>query len=228
MGRRLNLFVLLFVLALIVVSGLVVANKPTRLGLDLKGGVELIYQGTPTGQVTEVKRRRHRTLDRDHPRADRPARRRRAGGLAARHHRDLGQPARRDQRPAGDRPGGHDRAALLLRLGTEPDRPRAGHRRQPRCRTAPRSGRRSQQRMASGRAQHQQTGKPAADLLRRLPDRLRRGPAGRRTEPRTRLHRMLDHAAALLPVLEKPHAQADRRPRVRRKRPLHQRDRRKA
>jgi SecD/SecF fusion protein len=53
--RRLNLFVLLFVLGMIVVSGLIVASKPTRLGLDLKGGVELIYQGTPTGEVTEVR-----------------------------------------------------------------------------------------------------------------------------------------------------------------------------
>jgi SecD/SecF fusion protein len=52
--RRLNVFVLLFVLGLIVVSGLVVVSKPTRLGLDLKGGVELIYQGTPTGQVETV------------------------------------------------------------------------------------------------------------------------------------------------------------------------------
>ncbi len=56
MGRRRgNLFILLFVLALIVVSGLVVARQETKLGLDLKGGVELIYQGTPTGQVTEVR-----------------------------------------------------------------------------------------------------------------------------------------------------------------------------
>jgi SecD/SecF fusion protein len=54
MRRRRNLFVLLFVLALIVVSVLVVASKPTKLGLDLKGGVELVYQGTPTGQVKEV------------------------------------------------------------------------------------------------------------------------------------------------------------------------------
>ncbi|MET0305460.1 MAG: protein translocase subunit SecD [Solirubrobacterales bacterium] len=54
MGRRLNVFVLIFVLGLIIVSGVVVASKPTRLGLDLKGGVELIYQGTPTGQVEEV------------------------------------------------------------------------------------------------------------------------------------------------------------------------------
>ncbi len=54
MKRRRNVFILLFVLALIVVSALVIAGKPTRLGLDLKGGVELVYQGTPTGQVKEV------------------------------------------------------------------------------------------------------------------------------------------------------------------------------
>jgi SecD/SecF fusion protein len=52
--RRLNFFVLIFVLALILLSALVVTSKPTKLGLDLKGGVELIYQGTPTGQVEEV------------------------------------------------------------------------------------------------------------------------------------------------------------------------------
>ncbi len=54
MKRRRNLFVLLFVFGLILVSALVIASKPTRLGLDLKGGVELVYQGTPTGQVKEV------------------------------------------------------------------------------------------------------------------------------------------------------------------------------
>jgi SecD/SecF fusion protein len=52
--RRSNIFVLAFVLALIVVSGLIVAGKETRLGLDLKGGTELVYQGTPTGKVQEV------------------------------------------------------------------------------------------------------------------------------------------------------------------------------
>jgi SecD/SecF fusion protein len=54
MSRRRNLFVLLFVLALIAVSALVIANKSTKLGLDLKGGVQLVYQGTPTGEVKEV------------------------------------------------------------------------------------------------------------------------------------------------------------------------------
>ena len=52
--RRKHFFVLLFVLGLIVVSALVIVNRPTKLGLDLKGGVELIYQGTPTGESKEV------------------------------------------------------------------------------------------------------------------------------------------------------------------------------
>lgn len=52
-GRR-HLLVLAFVLGLVAVSALVIATKPTRLGLDLKGGVELIYQGTPTSQVEAV------------------------------------------------------------------------------------------------------------------------------------------------------------------------------
>ena len=44
----------LFVLGLVAVSALVIVSKPTKLGLDLKGGVELVYQGQPTGQVTKV------------------------------------------------------------------------------------------------------------------------------------------------------------------------------
>jgi SecD/SecF fusion protein len=52
--RRRHLFVLLFVLALVAVSGLVIAKKETKLGLDLQGGLELVYQGQPTGTATEV------------------------------------------------------------------------------------------------------------------------------------------------------------------------------
>jgi SecD/SecF fusion protein len=52
--RRRHLFVLLFVLGLVVVSALVIVNKETKLGLDLQGGLELIYQGQPTGTSTEV------------------------------------------------------------------------------------------------------------------------------------------------------------------------------
>ncbi len=51
---RWNLFILLFVVGLIAASLLAIAATSTKLGLDLKGGVELIYQGQPTNQVTEV------------------------------------------------------------------------------------------------------------------------------------------------------------------------------
>jgi SecD/SecF fusion protein len=53
-SRRRHLFVLLFVLGLIVVSGIVIASKETKLGLDLEGGLELVYQGQPTGTATSV------------------------------------------------------------------------------------------------------------------------------------------------------------------------------
>ena len=53
-NRRRYLFVLAFVLGLVIASALVIANTSTKLGLDLKGGVELVYQGQPTGQVKEV------------------------------------------------------------------------------------------------------------------------------------------------------------------------------
>lgn len=46
--RRRNLLVLLFVAALVIASGVIIATKPTKLGLDLQGGVQLIYQVSPT------------------------------------------------------------------------------------------------------------------------------------------------------------------------------------
>ncbi len=52
--RRKHVFVLLFVLGLIVVSGIVIANKETKLGLDLKGGVQLVLQGRPTPQQPTI------------------------------------------------------------------------------------------------------------------------------------------------------------------------------
>jgi SecD/SecF fusion protein len=48
--RRRNLLVLLLVAGLLAGSAAVIATKTTRLGLDLKGGVSLIYQGKPTKQ----------------------------------------------------------------------------------------------------------------------------------------------------------------------------------
>ena len=49
-NRRRNLFILAFVALLILGSGIVIATKKTTLGLDLKGGTELIFQARPTPQ----------------------------------------------------------------------------------------------------------------------------------------------------------------------------------
>ena len=123
-------------LGLIVVSALVVASKPTKLGLDLKGGVELVYQGTPTGQVKEVSGEDiDRSIEIIRERIDEL-------GVAEPEVSRLGTTEISVSLPdvtnaaAGDRPGRHHRAALLLRLGTEPDRPREGDRRRPGPRTA--------------------------------------------------------------------------------------------
>jgi SecD/SecF fusion protein len=53
--RRRNLFVLLLVLGLIFGSVAVVATKETKLGLDLQGGVSLVYEAKPSrpGQVLD-------------------------------------------------------------------------------------------------------------------------------------------------------------------------------
>src|SRR6266480_2106958 len=52
--RRRNLFILLFVLGLTAASAVVIATKPTVLGLDLRGGTELVYQARPTPQTPTV------------------------------------------------------------------------------------------------------------------------------------------------------------------------------
>jgi SecD/SecF fusion protein len=46
--RRRNIFILLLVAGLLVASLVVIVTKPTRLGLDLKGGVSLVYEAKPT------------------------------------------------------------------------------------------------------------------------------------------------------------------------------------
>src|SRR5271154_2677146 len=48
--RRRNTLILLIVAGLFAASAVVIATMPTKLGLDLKGGVELVYQGKPTAQ----------------------------------------------------------------------------------------------------------------------------------------------------------------------------------
>jgi SecD/SecF fusion protein len=62
-NRRRNLFVILLVLGLIAVSGAVIAAKPTRLGLDLKGGVQLVYKGEPTPQSQVTPDAINRSID---------------------------------------------------------------------------------------------------------------------------------------------------------------------
>src|SRR5215207_1222380 len=52
--RRRNLFVLLTVLGLIAASIAVIFTKETKLGLDLQGGVQLVFQGKPTKQQPTV------------------------------------------------------------------------------------------------------------------------------------------------------------------------------
>ena len=68
--RRRNTFVLLIVLGLLILSLLVIVGIPgvvkakkTRLGLDLKGGVELTYQGRPTAQSKVTPNRWNRAID---------------------------------------------------------------------------------------------------------------------------------------------------------------------
>jgi SecD/SecF fusion protein len=53
-SRRQHVFVLLFVVALVAVSAIIIASKETKLGLDLQGGLQLVYEGQPTGTATEV------------------------------------------------------------------------------------------------------------------------------------------------------------------------------
>jgi SecD/SecF fusion protein len=52
--RRRSSFVLLLVLGLIAGSIFAVSSRDTKLGLDLQGGVQLIYEGKPTAQQPQV------------------------------------------------------------------------------------------------------------------------------------------------------------------------------
>jgi len=61
--RRKNALILLLVLGLFAASLAVIFAKPTRLGLDLKGGVELVYQGKPTAQSKVDSESLNRAID---------------------------------------------------------------------------------------------------------------------------------------------------------------------
>ena len=53
-NRARNFSILGLVVLLLAAAGFLIATKSTRLGLDLKGGTELVYQGQPTPQVPKV------------------------------------------------------------------------------------------------------------------------------------------------------------------------------
>jgi SecD/SecF fusion protein len=53
-SRKRNLSIIGLVLVLLAASFYVILTKPTVLGLDLRGGVELVYEGRPTPQVPTV------------------------------------------------------------------------------------------------------------------------------------------------------------------------------
>jgi SecD/SecF fusion protein len=61
--RRRNALILLIVAGLIAASAVTIASKKTRLGLDLKGGVELVYQGKPTAQSKVTTESLERAID---------------------------------------------------------------------------------------------------------------------------------------------------------------------
>src|SRR3954468_8854257 len=52
--RRRSLLILLLVFGLLAASLAIIATKPTKLGLDLQGGVQLVYEGKPTPQQPTV------------------------------------------------------------------------------------------------------------------------------------------------------------------------------
>jgi SecD/SecF fusion protein len=52
--RQRNWFILLLVAGLLAASGVVIATYKTVLGLDLKGGVELVYQAEATPQTPRI------------------------------------------------------------------------------------------------------------------------------------------------------------------------------
>src|ERR1700761_945789 len=52
--RQRHGLILLLVAGLIAASVAVIATKPTRLGLDLKGGVELVYKAEPTRETPVI------------------------------------------------------------------------------------------------------------------------------------------------------------------------------
>ena len=173
--RRRNLFILLAVLGLIAASMAVVATKPTRLGLDLQGGVQLVYEGKPTKQQpTVTPEGLDRALDIMRDRVD-------ALGVAepelqrSGDEPDRRQPAGRRERRARRAPGRHHGADVLLRLGTEhprrglQDQPRVGQRRPAADQRALQRGQARVEVPAAGRPQQHDRRRPLLRASTRSP-----------------------------------------------------------
>jgi SecD/SecF fusion protein len=62
-SRRRNVLILLIVAGLLAASAVLIALKPTRLGLELKGGVSLIYKARPTAQAKVDTESLNRSID---------------------------------------------------------------------------------------------------------------------------------------------------------------------
>ena len=52
--RRTNITIIALILVLLIGSVYVIVTKPTKLGLDLSGGTQLIYQGEPSAENPTV------------------------------------------------------------------------------------------------------------------------------------------------------------------------------
>ena len=130
-SRRTNVIIVIFVLALLAGSLYIIATKETKLGLDLSGGTQLIYEGQPTAQNTVVDPEDvDRAIEIIRDRVD-------ALGVSEPEIAPLGidadpdQPPGRPGRGPRDRAGRTDGAAQLLRLraqrGPARRRRRGGH-----------------------------------------------------------------------------------------------------
>ncbi len=63
LDRRRNMFILLLVAGLLAASAVVIVTMPVKLGLDLKGGVQLVYIGKPTAQAKVDTESLNRAID---------------------------------------------------------------------------------------------------------------------------------------------------------------------
>ena len=100
--RQRHGFVLLLVAGLLAASVLVIATQTTLLGLDLKGGVQLVYQARPTPQSAVNQTSLNRAVDIMRSRVDQLGRLP-AGDPDLGRQPDLGRAAGRHQRERGPR-----------------------------------------------------------------------------------------------------------------------------